>query len=88
MYEFYQFRYEPVAPSGEKEPWHQLVNKTDVDSKEVLTALRNFGIDTECGSCMEIAFTGVTTHEHTCSDHPRVDVTVEPANSVRPPVKP
>lgn len=33
---------------------------------EVISALRNSGIDVECGACMEVAFTGVTTNAHTC----------------------
>lgn len=32
----------------------------------VITALKNSGVDTECGACMEVAFTGVTTNAHTC----------------------
>jgi hypothetical protein len=31
-----------------------------------LAALQNYGADVECGSCMEIAFTGDTTNKHTC----------------------
>lgn len=34
-------------------------------TEQVLAVLRNVGIDTECGACCEIAFTGVTTAEHT-----------------------
>lgn len=34
---------------------------------EVITALRNSGIDVECGACMEVAFTGATTNKHTCA---------------------
>lgn len=34
---------------------------------EVLTILSNMGIDTKCGACMSVAFTGASaTHEHTC----------------------
>lgn len=34
--------------------------------EDALQILKNMGIDTKCGACMEIAFTGVTTaaHEH------------------------
>lgn len=39
-----------------------------------MQALRNSGIDVECGACMEIAFTGVTTNEHTCAGAERVRV--------------
>lgn len=35
----------------------------------VLQALKNSGIDIDCGACMEVAFTGVTTNAHTCSNH-------------------
>jgi len=31
-----------------------------------LAALRNSGVDVECGACMEVSFTGVTTNTHTC----------------------
>ncbi len=33
---------------------------------DILAALKNRGVDVTCGACMEIAFTGVTTNEHTC----------------------
>jgi hypothetical protein len=33
---------------------------------EVLQVLKNLGHDVDCGACMEIAFTGSTTNEHTC----------------------
>ena len=34
---------------------------------EVLKILSNMGINTECGSCMSVAFTGTSaTAEHTC----------------------
>ena len=39
----------------------------------VLMMLSNSGIDIECGACMEVAFTGVTTNQHTCSQHPILD---------------
>lgn len=32
----------------------------------ILKALQNVGMDTTCGACMEVAFTGVTTNQHTC----------------------
>ena len=35
--------------------------------EHTLQALKNMGHDTECGACMEQAFTGVTTHEHSCT---------------------
>ena len=34
--------------------------------EKCLAVLRNSGIDTECGACMEVAFTGVTTNQHEC----------------------
>ena len=33
---------------------------------EVIAMLRNVGVDVNCGACMEVAFTGVTTNAHTC----------------------
>lgn len=33
---------------------------------ETLMALSNCGIDIRCGACMEVAWTGATTHPHTC----------------------
>jgi hypothetical protein len=33
-----------------------------------IAALSNSGVDTSCGACMEVAFTGVTTNAHTCRD--------------------
>lgn len=38
----------------------------DQDVAGTIQALKNSGIDTECGACMEVAFTGVTTNQHTC----------------------
>lgn len=40
-----------------------VTNNTDA----IITALENSGIDVECGACMEVAFTGVTTNVHTCA---------------------
>lgn len=34
--------------------------------EQTIKALKNSGIDTTCGACMEIAFTGITTNAHTC----------------------
>jgi hypothetical protein len=39
---------------------------TDREVKFALVCLRNSGIDTDCGACMEAAFTGITTNEHVC----------------------
>lgn len=33
-----------------------------------LACMKNMGIDTECGACMEIAFTGITQAKHTCKE--------------------
>lgn len=33
---------------------------------EVILALKNSGINTECGACMEVAFTGSSPNEHSC----------------------
>jgi hypothetical protein len=38
----------------------------DSNEEFALAVLRNVGVDTECGACMEIAFTGVTTNQHDC----------------------
>jgi hypothetical protein len=35
-----------------------------------LQLLKNSGIDTTCGACMEISFTGVTQAAHTCPPKP------------------
>lgn len=46
---------------------------TRLDTPEVLKMLQNCGIDTECGACMSIAFTGAPgnlIHEHGCSMRP------------------
>jgi hypothetical protein len=37
---------------------------------DVVKVLRNHGVDTECGACMEVAFTSVTTNAHTCKGRP------------------
>jgi hypothetical protein len=36
--------------------------------RAILRALKNYGADVECGACMEVAFTGCTTNQHTCRD--------------------
>jgi len=51
---------------------HALARHTDV-----ITALKNVGIDTECGACMEIGFTGVTTNLHTCASPGNAVVVVD-----------
>src|SRR4051812_5691963 len=35
-----------------------------------LRALKNMGIDTDCGACMSVAFTGTNINEHTCEPKP------------------
>ena len=40
---------------------------------QVVAALRNSGVDVECGACMEVAFTGVTTNQHTCKTRTLTD---------------
>lgn len=42
------------------------VVKEDLTNDQIIQALKNVGIDVECGACMEVAFTGVTQAEHTC----------------------
>lgn len=55
------------------------INTTpDTTDATVLSALSNCGIDTTCGACMEIAWTGVTSAQHSCK---RVD-SVEQARLV------
>ena len=39
-----------------------------------IAALKNSGIDIDCGACMEVAFTGVTMARHTCHSHVPVQV--------------
>lgn len=41
---------------------------TSWSTPEVLQILRNVGVNVECGSCAEIAFTGATTNAHTCKE--------------------
>jgi hypothetical protein len=50
---------------------------------DVLQVLKNVGVDIDCGACMEIAFTGVTTNTHDC-DRPRQPVSVTTANEMPP----
>jgi hypothetical protein len=49
------------CPKREEHPHHAAEFE-----KQTIQALENMGIDTSCGACMEIAFTSVTTHQHTC----------------------
>lgn len=42
--------------------------KQDVEQAFAVACLKNCGIDVECGACMEVAFTGVTTNAHGCSN--------------------
>jgi hypothetical protein len=44
----------------------------------VTQVLQNLGIDTRCGACMEVGFTGMTTNRHTC---------VEPFLTTLPPTE-
>lgn len=41
--------------------------KTMYSLEQVLQILRNTGVDTKCGACMEISFTGATLAKHECS---------------------
>lgn len=41
-------------------------HRKDPQEDGTILALKNMGIDVECGACMEIAFTGVTTNMHSC----------------------
>lgn len=40
---------------------------SDVNTPDIIQLLKNVGMDTDCGACMEIAFTGITTADHTCA---------------------
>lgn len=44
----------------------QLKHARTMAEELALHALQNCGADTDCGACMEIAFTGATTNQHTC----------------------
>lgn len=51
--------------------------------EDVIRILKNVGEDVECGACMEIAFTGVTTNQHECKDNKgAVTVTVTPIDPI------
>ena len=52
--------------------------ETTLRMEDVLHAFRNLGIDTECGECMAIAFTGYGAAEHTCQPAPVSPVEPEP----------
>ncbi|MCC6970456.1 MAG: hypothetical protein IT434_09565 [Phycisphaerales bacterium] len=43
---------------------------------EVVQIVANLGVDTSCGACMGIAFTGVAMAEHTCAEGQRADAQV------------
>ena len=62
---WYAVRQRPLASSGPPDEQDRRV-------KYALAAMRNMGIDTECGACMEIAFTGCTTNQHDCKSGPPV----------------
>lgn len=34
--------------------------------RDILTALKNVGVGINCGACVEVGFTGLTTANHTC----------------------
>jgi hypothetical protein len=38
------------------------------EPRDIIRILTNLGIDTTCGACMEVGFTGTTTNLHTCDD--------------------
>lgn len=54
---------------------------------DILQALKNYGADTNCGACMEIAFTGVTTNEHSCKPTPPPPPSQDSQNMQGPPSK-
>lgn len=59
---FTRRRYDPAASQPNEDQEDRSCGLTFRDLK---VALKNVGIDAECGACMEIFFTGCTTNEHT-----------------------
>ena len=45
--------------------------------EDIATGLRNLGIDTECGACMEVFYTGMCLTPHTCVEHKDQELIVE-----------
>lgn len=45
----------------------RLARLLDQRENDIVTALKNSGVDIMCGACMEVAFTSVSTNSHTCS---------------------
>jgi len=50
--------------------------------EDTIKALKNSGVDTECGACIEIAFSGMTQAEHECKPTPDLRGLVEQAIEV------
>lgn len=44
-----------------------LMSLTDATDLAIMM-LKNAGVDVTCGACMEVAFTGMTTNQHTCKE--------------------
>jgi hypothetical protein len=49
-----------------EDPTRSLSPASTYSTEDVLHVLHNSGVDTDCGACMEVAFTGVTTNQHIC----------------------
>ncbi len=49
---------------------------------EVISMLRNSGVDVDCGACMEVAFTGATTNVHSCAQRTTEKAAVVAARSI------
>jgi hypothetical protein len=58
-------------PKGEWVRWEDVQQQWE---ETTLQALKNSGVDIECGACMETAFTGLTTSVHTCAHPQQVDM--------------
>ncbi len=51
---------------------------------EVITILTNCGIDTTCPACIEVAFTGSTTGEHSCATPVKYPYGLEGLDALEP----
>lgn len=49
----------------------------------VIACLRNSGVDTTCGACVEVAFSGATTASHTCEKKPADVQSLSPERQFR-----
>lgn len=59
--------YEPWGQMSKADLWAALQEaRGRLTFDEIAVALRNIGYPTDCATCMEIFYTGATTHFHTC----------------------